>query len=440
MIEIAKTILSEHILCDNCLGRQFALLGYGLSNQERGKIIKEALLLENYNAIPDDTIALAIIENIALMNNELAQKTLQRKKIHLEYSERECEICGDLFSRIDNIVDEILNKLQKEEFDSFLVGAVVSPILEEKDDQIKATYKISTSESIKEEFTREIGKRIYLKTKKETKFDLPDITIIIDLQKQKIVLEKRSLYIYGRYRKFVRNIPQTRWPCWECRGKGCEKCHYTGKLYQESVEELIANPIIKITGGSGTKFHGAGREDIDALMLGNGRPFVLEIKNPDKREINLQKITKIVNKKTKSKVAVDNLEITDKRKIQELKGSSTETRKTYRAKIKVDKEITPEASQKIEEILKGVIIKQYTPQRVLHRRSNLERLRSIYDIKVKFIDKFELEAEITGEGGLYIKELISGDDGRTKPSFASILSCNAKCYQLDVIKVHSKAK
>ena len=50
-----------------------------------------------------------------------------------------------------------------------------------------------------------------------------------------------------------------------------------------SVEELIAKIALKYTKSDDESFHGCGREDIDALMLGRGRPFVLELKNPKKR-------------------------------------------------------------------------------------------------------------------------------------------------------------
>ncbi|MEM4139481.1 MAG: pseudouridylate synthase, partial [Sulfolobaceae archaeon] len=36
----ALELLSKYPLCDSCLGRCFARLGYGLENKERGKAIK----------------------------------------------------------------------------------------------------------------------------------------------------------------------------------------------------------------------------------------------------------------------------------------------------------------------------------------------------------------------------------------------------------------
>ncbi len=97
----------------------------------------------------------------------------------------------------------------------------------------------------------------------------------------------------------MRGIPQTYFYCKVCNGKGCESCKYTGKKYNTSVGELIGNEFLKYTHGSNFIFHGCGREDIDALMLGNGRPFVLEIKDPMIRSINLYEIENIINKSNK---------------------------------------------------------------------------------------------------------------------------------------------
>ena len=45
---------------------------------------------------------------------------------------------------------------------------------------------------------------------------------------------------------------------------------------------------------------------------------------------------------------------------------------------------------------------------------------------------------IKTEGGLYIKELISGDEGRSQPNVSGILGVGAICEQLDVIEVSEK--
>jgi len=43
--------------------------------------------------------------------------------------------------------------------------------------------------------------------------------------------------------------------------------------------------------------------------------------------------------------------------------------------------------------------------------------------------------EIRGDSGLYIKELVSGDGGRTSPNLAEALKVDAIVEELDVIDV-----
>jgi len=39
------------------------------------------------------------------------------------------------------------------------------------------------------------------------------------------------------------------------------------------------------------------------------------------------------------------------------------------------------------------------------------------------------------QGGLYVKELVSGDEGRTSPSVSELLGFEAKTLKLDVLNV-----
>uniref|UniRef100_M4BTH9 tRNA pseudouridine(55) synthase n=1 Tax=Hyaloperonospora arabidopsidis (strain Emoy2) TaxID=559515 RepID=M4BTH9_HYAAE len=80
-----------------------------------------------------------------------------------------------------------------------------------------------------------------------------------------ITLERDPVYMQGRYLKFQRGLSQTPWVL---DGK---------RMGESSVEECIGEIALPFFRGSGYKFHTAGREDVDVRMLGNGRPFILEI-------------------------------------------------------------------------------------------------------------------------------------------------------------------
>jgi tRNA pseudouridine synthase 10 len=56
-------------------------------------------------------------------------------------------------------------------------------------------------------------------------------------------------------------------------------------------------------------------------------------------------------------------------------------------------------------------------------------------MRAKKLDSNRIELLVRCQGGLYVKELISGDDGRTKPSVSEVLGAGARCLELDVISV-----
>ena len=180
--------------------------------------------------------------------------------------------------------------------------------------------------------------------------------------------------------------------------------------------------------------HAAGREDVDARMLGHGRPFVLEIKKPRRRHVNLQDLAQSINEQAQGKVKALKLRLADKDAIRRLKKGET-AEKIYRAVIEFDRGVSDEEIGVLEETLANALIHQQTPQRVLHRRPNRVREKHIYEVKVKRLTPNRVEMRVRCQGGLYIKELITGDDGRTDPSVAKIVDAKAAPLELDVLGV-----
>jgi tRNA pseudouridine synthase 10 len=108
--------------------------------------------------------------------------------------------------------------------------------------------------------------------------------------------------------------------------------------------------------------------------------------------------------------------------------------KTYEAEVEFERDAGEAEMMKIR-TLEGVMLLQQTPTRVAHRRADLVRHR-----RVKHIEAVRREGQdsthatliIQAEAGTYIKELISGDNGRTNPSVSGLLSMKAKCTRLEV--------
>ena len=353
-----------------------------------------------------------------------------------EVSGNNCWLCEGLSQEIDELSELVEEKLRDYEFSTFLIGSKIDDEIIEKEEKIVNELNLKDITPLKVWINSEIGKRISEKMKKSVSFDNPDITAVIDTRFNHVELQISSLFLYGRYIKKVRGIPQTKWPCRVCRGKGCRRCNFTGKMYETSVEEIIAEKAIEAARGEDESFHGCGREDVDALMLGNGRPFVLEIKNPRIRSLNLKKLEDIINTHAEGKVEVRELRFSDKNEVRRLKRASFP--KVYHAKIVAERELPEEKLKEVVRSLQGKNIKQLTPSRVAHRRAIKIRERKILDIKVIDVAEKNATLEIKAESGTYIKELVSGDEGRTKPSISEMLGIACKVEELDVIAIEGE--
>jgi tRNA pseudouridine synthase 10 len=219
---------------------------------------------------------------------------------------------------------------------------------------------------------------------------------------------------------------------------GCRRCDNTGQLYPDSVQSLIANSFSRESLCTEDLFHGMGREDIDAAMLGDGRPFVLELRMPKVRDLNLEGLGKEINEANKDRIKVSNLRFVDRPRVAELKNTVCD--KSYRVDISVSDITSIESLKKGSQRLTGTVIEQRTPTRVSHRRADLVRPRLINSVDVVSFEDNMVELVIRAQHGTYIRELVSGDKGRTVPSLSSLIDANCKVEVLDVLNLHLEAK
>ena len=438
VLDKAMSMLKKYPLCDHCLGRQFALLGYNIENSARGNALKLSLTLQASNlALAEDSNGVKKLKVLAAngFSNEAKETLLHlKKRVPKGDATKTCFLCENQFDLFDDFVQKVLDSLADYEYATFLVGVNLPLKLEEREDEFKTEFNVNYSESSKHEFGRLLGKRIAEQTGKTAEYLKPDITIIVKPYAQKIRLQINPLFVAGRYRKLVRDIPQSKWFCSACYGKGCEKCNWTGKMYSESVEELVSQPLLAAAQGEKTSFHASGREDIDARMLGKGRPFVIEISRPRKRFLDLKGLTAIINEGADGKVKVSGLRFATRDVVRRLKKAES-AKKKYRVIIEFENPISDQSLNLLERKLSCISIKQQTPLRVLHRRADLIREKYIYEVKAKKVSLKKAEMKISCQGGLYVKELVSGDEGRTTPNVSDLLGNRAKPLKLDVLNI-----
>jgi len=322
-----------------------------------------------------------------------------------------------IFKKIPKMIKEAERTLGDFDFSSFVVGCVLPRKVEAEEESCWEKKGISrASANTKHKINKLIGARLEKKFKTRASHAEPDVSLLFDFQKEKVAIHASPLFVYGRYTKISREMPQNPMP----------------NYYESSIEDIVGKVLCAYARGEEFKIHGCGREDIDARMLGDGRPFILEISEPKIRKIDLARAEREISSSADGKVGVSGLRFARAFEVRMVKNARPE--KTYFARVITEKEIDNRDIACIEK-LEGAAVLQRTPTRVAHRRADKVRKREIKRIYARKKGARELELEITTSAGTYVKELISGDNGRTRPSISEILGCAARCAELDVIKI-----
>ncbi|EGG22674.1 hypothetical protein DFA_04804 [Cavenderia fasciculata] len=262
-----------------------------------------------------------------------------------------------------------------------------------------------------------------------------------------------SVYISGRYNKYSRSLSQTNMLPIEYK-KQLEQNPTTTVTNDKmdeplitinnddrqrltgSVDELFNKKIMEMFACDSTNLVGSGREDIDVRMLGQGRPFFIELINARKIKYTPKDFLDLQNaiNNEHSEIRLTDLQFITKKQTTLLNEGGTTKKKIYRCVVWTDKELGEE-DLKVLSTLKDIELKQNTPVRVMHRRTLMERKKMIDKLEYEYVCPHIFTLDVWAQAGTYIKEFVHGDLGRTTPNVGSILNCEADILQLDVLNV-----
>ncbi|VDM53038.1 unnamed protein product [Angiostrongylus costaricensis] len=167
-----------------------------------------------------------------------------------------------------------------------------------------------------------------------------------------ISFEREPVILAGRYCKFSRFLPQSPWSFED---------KMAPRESGNSVSEKIVDLMKLKFGACEARFIASGREDMDVRMLGDGRPFAVELRNCH--------FTKSLRGEE-----VDKLRIGEEEKKKQYVAYCYST--------------LPISDELLEKVLKQVPVEllQKTPVRVLKRRTLLERSRVIHSMETLRLD------------------------------------------------------
>lgn len=260
----------------------------------------------------------------------------------------------------------------------------------------------------------------------------PDLQILFNFSSESVSIKRSNIYIFANYLKKSREFAQHVWACPSCKGKGCKVCNYTKEKYP-SLESVFKSVFLKAFKASDCFLHAAGREDVDVLAIGTGRPCVIEVVNPKIVNVNLNELADQIKKN----YPIELLEPKYVKKFWVEVVCNSHFNKEYYAIVgSKERELLVQDFEKLKQKL-PIFLKQRTPLRVVKRRSDLIRRRCIFDLKLAKIENGKMHLFIYAEAGTYIKEFIHGDQGRTVPSISSILNLPCDCEELSLIKINT---
>ena len=143
---------------------------------------------------------------------------------------------------------------------------------------------------------------------------------------QRAAVEHDAVFVSGWYQKYTRVLSHTPWT------QGGRS------LSESSLQDEIEPAAIAWFGAGDCKFSSAGREDADVRMLGNGRPFVLELTLPSQHvwhrgdgslpAPSLRHLEDAINAKARG-VRVHDVGLVRREDVQLLRDADDEKRKSY---------------------------------------------------------------------------------------------------------------
>lgn len=189
-------------------------------------------------------------------------------------------------------------------------------------------------------------------------------------------------------------------------------------------------------------------EDSDVRMLGEGRPFLLELVDPSlgphlrarDNQVCLEQwrlqsavsgIPASIESSSFGDVSVNNLTAlfehrhATQQAFLRLHQQSEDKRKLYGCIVRCPNHLTQdEVDRKLNGKITNanpLVIQQQTPLRVLHRRALLTRQKKIHSIAAFCLANHFFYLLLETDAGTYIKEFVHGDHGRTQPSCQTLM-------------------
>ena len=321
-----------------------------------------------------------------------------------------CYICKNIFDSLELVLSNIFEKSSHFDFKTFHLGITLKPSFLERDDYLKSKFKIKGIENVKFAIAKELAKKISRRTNSKRITDDPDLFIQANFKDESCILRAKPMFVYGRYNKKIRKLPQKQGLCRSCNGVGCHNCDFKGIENLQSIEGKISNLFIKKFDCNQVKINWIGGEDQSSLVLGKGRPFFAKILNPKRRNRILRKTSDL-----------EGVYLSELQKLSIQPKGSIPFKSKVSITIDTKKPISSTQLKKLK-ILENAEIQDFSRD----KRSIKKR---IYKVGYKKLGKTSFILDLVADGGISIKSLIQQSD--VVPNVSELLENQCECKKFD---------
>lgn len=322
----------------------------------------------------------------------------------------DCQICHGFESHIEKICKNVLQVTKDYRYDTFQIGLTLDHSFYDNEDKFRSRFRIRGKENIKTSILRDIRKKFSMLSNKRVDSSSPDITINLQIGKKFdtiVNMSSKTMVLSGRYVKTKRLKVTGQ----NSRNGDCLE------LNQHHIENVLKRKLSNLLQSDSITYWPLGKEEPRSLVLGNGRPFYVSIKN-----------SKIFNLKETFSIRSSGLVFNIKDRLPTYPAVPPFYIKKAKALVSVSDKIVTLDFDFINNA--GIMLVEFVGQRG-------NNWKFVYDMQGNLKSPRKFELTMICDNGFPIGEFIDGK-GSASPCLSDLIRKECSCDYFDIMKIVSE--
>ena len=322
----------------------------------------------------------------------------------------DCEICHGVENQIYEITYKIIQATREYQYDTFLIGLTLDHSFYDNEDRFRSRFKIRGKQNIKASLLREIRKNFGKLSNKKIDLNSPDVTVNLQIGKKfetTVSVNSSTVILSGRYQKpkRFRSI---------CNNSDNED---SLEINQRHIENILRKKLMTLFHSNSIIFWPIGKEEPVSLVLGNGRPFYVTIKN-----------SKLISFKLGFSIRSNGLIFNIKERLPILPKATPDYIKKVRTLVTCEDSLKSSDLKLIDD--SGIrIVESYNKK--------YKSWKFIYQMQSELKTQKKFELIILCDNRFPIRKFINGDEN-ISPNLYQILDKRCTCEFYDILDIVSE--